>query len=79
MDDWLRAARDAVADAAGAPREELELTPADVRALLEVARVAAHDSGSRINAPLLCYLIGRAQRGDADLHALVDAVPQSSS
>ena len=79
MDEWLTRARDAVADAAGIQREELELTSADMRALLEVARIAAHDSGNRVNAPLLCYLIGRAERGGADLHALVDAVPESTS
>ena len=79
MDDWLTRARDAVADAAGVPREELELTSADMRALLEVARIAAHDSGNRINAPLLCYLIGRAERNGVDLHALVAAVPESTS
>ena len=79
MDEWLTRARDAVADAAGVPREELELTSADMRAVLEVARIAAHDSGNRINAPLLCYLIGRAQRDGADLQTLVDAVPESTS
>ena len=42
------------------PPEELELSPDDVRALLDLARVAAHDSGERTNAPLVCYLIGVA-------------------
>jgi hypothetical protein len=79
MDEWLTRARDAVADAGGVPREELELTSADMRALLEVARIAAHDSGNRVNAPLLCYLIGRAQGRGADLDALVAAVPESTS
>src|SRR4029078_13618661 len=42
--------------------------------LLELARLAAHDSGERINAPLLCYLVGLARgRGGAELSALVDA------
>ena len=39
---------------------ELELTPDDARILLDLARAAAHDSGQRTNAPLLCYLVGLA-------------------
>ncbi len=78
MDAWLTAARDAVARAAGVPPEELELSRDDIKTLLELARVAAHDSGHRINAPLLCYLVGRAQ-GTRSLADLADAVPRSSS
>jgi Domain of unknown function (DUF6457) len=73
MDAWLKEARDAVARAAGVPPEELELSDGDAAALLELARIAAHDSGERTNAPLLCYLVGRAQR-DAELETLADAV-----
>ena len=40
----------------------------------ELARLAAHESGERINAPLLCYLVGLARgRTDAELAALIDA------
>jgi len=54
---------------------DLKLSPGDVRALLAVARVAAHDSGERTNAPLLCYLIGlAAARSDADVDTLAAAV-----
>jgi hypothetical protein len=60
MDTWLRSARDAVAAASGVPAGELELTPDDMRILLDLARAAAHDSGQRTNAPLLCYLVGLA-------------------
>ena len=75
MDDWLRSARDAVAGAAGVPAAELELSPGEERALLDLARVAAHTSGERTNAPLVCYLLGlAAAKGDAGLDSLVDAV-----
>lgn len=75
MDDWLTAARDRLADAAGEQRETLALSQAEVDEVLELARVAAHESGERINAPLLCYLVGLARgRTSADLEALVDAV-----
>jgi hypothetical protein len=73
VDAWLRDARDAVAAAAGAPGSELDLSDEDAATLLELARIAAHDSGERTNAPLLCYLVGRA-RGGASLDVLADAV-----
>lgn len=73
MDDCLRQARDALATAAGLPARELELSEDAELTLLDLARIAAHESGARTNAPLLCYLIGRAQR-DVDLDALATAV-----
>jgi hypothetical protein len=73
VDEWLTAARDRVAEAAGETPESLSLTQAEVDDLLELARVAAHESGERINAPLLCYLVGLARgRTGADLGDLVD-------
>jgi uncharacterized protein DUF6457 len=67
VDDWLTAARDAIAETASISVEELELRDEDARTLLQLARIAAHESGDRTNAPLLCYLVGRAQR-----HAALD-------
>ncbi|HEY2939739.1 MAG TPA: DUF6457 domain-containing protein [Gaiellaceae bacterium] len=78
MDAWLRDARDALAEAAGIPRERLELTDEEARTLLDLARIAAHDSGDRTNAPLLCYLVGLARSGE-ELDELADAVRRSSS
>ena len=74
MDDWLTAARDRLAREAGETPESLDLSQPDVDELLELARIAAHESGERINAPLLCYLVGvaHARRG-GDLADLVDA------
>jgi hypothetical protein len=76
VDAWLTEARNALAQAAGVPPEQLELDDEEVRTLLDLARIAAHDSGERTNAPLLCYLVGRAQ-GDADLDTLADALRTS--
>ena len=78
MDAWLTDARDAVAASAGVPASELELSNDDVRILLDLARIAAHESGERTNAPLLCYLVGRAQ-GDADLADLADSIRRSTT
>lgn len=78
MDDWLTKARDALAAETGAEASSLELRDADVDALLKLARVAARTSGDRTNAPLVCYLVGRAQ-GSRDVAALADAVRRSTS
>ena len=78
MDQWLTQAREALAQASGVPAERLELDDEAVRSLLELARIAAHDSGERTNAPLLCYLVGRAQNGGS-LEDLADAVRRSTS
>ena len=72
-------ARDALAAAAGIPATELELDDAESRTLLDLARIAAHKSGDRTNAPLLCYLVGRAHERGADLGSLADAVRRSTS
>ena len=74
MDDWLTRARDALAAASGTPPSELELDRDTTRILLDLARVAAHESGQRTNAPLLCYLVGVARAGGAQLDVLADAV-----
>jgi hypothetical protein len=80
VDEWLTRARDALAAATGTSAAELDLQDADVHALLDLARIAAHESGERTNAPLLCYLVGRAQGArSADLHDLADAVRASTS
>ena len=78
MDAWLADARDALADAARVPRERPELADENASILLDLAPIAAYASGERTNAPLLCYLVGRAQ-GDADLDELADALRRSSS
>ena len=76
MDEWLTKARDALAEAAGMPASELNLTRDEIVALLDLAALAAHESGVRTNAPLLCYLVGKAERG-ADLDTLAAAVRQA--
>ncbi len=74
MHEWLvEASRRLAAEVGDAPGD-YALTQADVDDILELARVAAHESGERINAPLLSYLVGLARgRHAADLAKLVDA------
>jgi len=74
MDGWLEEARAKLADAVGEDPSAYDLSRAEMDELLELARVAAHESGERTNAPLLCYLVGLARgRHDRELADLVDA------
>ena len=69
--------RDSIAEAAGVDPDRLEVSDADAATLLDLARIAAHESGERTNAPLLCYLVGRAE-GAASLDELAEAVRGTS-
>jgi hypothetical protein len=78
--DWLEQAGDRLAASVGDEPQAYALDPAEVVELLELARVAAHESGERLNAPLLCYLAGLARAGGgADVERLVEAVRRSAS
>lgn len=69
MNDWLaQRARALGVD---------DLTPEEISTLLDVAGDAAHGSGARTNAPLLCYLVGRAQ-GQRSLQDVVEIVKSTS-
>ncbi len=78
MNEWLARQADALARASRVERAALELDEAQIEALLDLAGYAAHDSGARTNAPLLCYLLGRAQAG-ASFDEVAEAVRRSSS
>jgi len=75
--EWLAKQADALAVATETPREAFELESADVRTLLDLAKLAAHEGGARTNAPLLCYLLGIA-RGSAELDELAEIVRSTS-
>jgi len=72
MDAWLKET------AAAATSVEPELSDEEADALLEIARIAAHTSGDRRNAPLLCYLIGRG-RGDQSVTGILETLKQRQS
>jgi uncharacterized protein DUF6457 len=78
VNEWLSARADALAAEAGVPRESLEISPEDAERLLELAGHAAHDSGARTNAPLLCYLVGLAH-GETKSLAQLDEIVRSTS
>ena len=82
MHPWLTEASARLADVVEADAASLRVSEAEVTELLELARIAAHDSGDRTNAPLLTYLVGVAHgRSGRSLHELVVAAtattPQS--
>lgn len=61
MSDWLDLAARRLAEAVGDAPAGYGLTEAEAKALLDLAGAAAHDSGARTNAPLVCYLVGLAR------------------
>jgi hypothetical protein len=79
VDAWLSSVRDAVADATGVPRDELTLDENTTATLLDLARIAAHASGERTNAPLLAYLVGIAVARGGRLDAVTAAVRETRS
>jgi hypothetical protein len=78
VNEWLATRADALAEGTGIDRAALELSPAEVELLLDLAGHAAHESHARTNAPLLCYLLGRARAGAASLDEL-DQIVRSTS
>jgi len=71
VNEWLR---NAVSGLDG----DLELSSDEMRTLLDLAAYAAHESGNRVNAPLVCYLAGRLQ-GKRDLDEVAEAVRSATS
>ena len=64
-----------LAEPSGAP---LTLNKSDVEVILDLAAYAARTSGVRLNAPLVCYLLGRTEAASgaslAELAELVRSV-----
>ncbi|MBD0318381.1 MAG: hypothetical protein ICV71_07620 [Thermoleophilia bacterium] len=75
MHEWLQRAAERLARETGADPADLVLTQEQIDELLELARIAAHESGERTNAPLVSYLVGLALgRRGGDLGDAIDAV-----
>lgn len=75
---WLEDVTAAVAETAKLDPADLDLTPDDRREILDLARIASHDSGERINAPLLCYVLGLAAGRGASLEEVGRAVREAA-
>jgi hypothetical protein len=78
MNEWLTRQADSLAAATGVQREALELSGFEVNTLLDLARRAAHESGERTSAPLLCYLLGLSYGSANGLDELAEIVRSTS-
>ena len=68
---WLAAVRAELERVSGI---ELALTRDEIDELLRLASSAAHESGAKLNAPLVCYLLGvAAGKSGAALDAITPA------
>jgi len=76
VNEWLDKAREALAAEVGDSAASIPLDEADVAEILDLARVAAHESGERPTAPVVAYLVGvvRGRHPEADLGDLVRAI-----
>jgi len=75
---WLRESVGSIAERTGFHVEDLLPSSDERRALLDIARVAAHTSGERTNAPLLCYVLGRAVERGVPLADAIAAVKEAT-
>jgi hypothetical protein len=67
---WMEGIEQHIASRAGLDGEALRLSAADAQVLLDLAGYAAHETGERTNAPLLCHVLGRAVAAGASLDDL---------
>jgi hypothetical protein len=73
---WISDMTSRIAAATGLDEAALAVDNESAEELLRLAGVAAHTSGDRTNAPLLCHVLGRAValgRPLADLARIVDS------
>jgi hypothetical protein len=63
VNEWLARQAEAI--------DVAELTADEEETLLGLAALAAHESGTRTNAPLLCFLLGRSGKNVAELAEIV--------
>ena len=75
---WLDDMTTNIAEASGIDVGMLRLTPDETRDLLDIARIASHTSGERINAPLLGHVLGIARANGASLDELARVVRDAS-
>lgn len=58
---WLEDITTRIAAAHGLDPASIRLVTGDADILLDLAGIAAHSTGERTNAPLLCHVLGRAR------------------
>ena len=71
---WIADMTSRIARSAGIDAGILTIDSGDAEELLRLAGVAAHTSGDRTNAPLLCHVLGRAVALGAPLDSLARVI-----
>jgi hypothetical protein len=71
---WISDMTTRITDATGLDAGMLAIDAHAAEELLRLAGVAAHSSGDRTNAPLLCHVLGRAVALGAPLEVLARVV-----
>jgi hypothetical protein len=71
---WLDDLTSRIAAAHGLDAASIELVDGDAETLLDLAGIAAHTTGERTNAPLLCHVLGRARALGVPLEDLARTV-----
>jgi len=71
---WLDDLTSRIAAAHGLDATSIGLVDGDAETLLDLAGIAAHTTGERTNAPLLCHVLGRARALGVPLEDLARTV-----
>ncbi len=71
---WINDLTNEIADAHGLDPQSISVSDSEAQVLLDLAGLAAHSSGARTNAPLLCHVLGRARSQGISLEALSKTV-----
>ena len=71
---WIDDLTNQIAVAHGLDPESISVSDSEALVLLDLAGLAAHSSGARTNAPLLCHVLGRARSQGVSLEALSQTV-----
>lgn len=71
---WLDDITTQIATAHGLDATRIGLVDGDAETLLDLAGIAAHSTGERTNAPLLCHVLGRARALGVPLDELARTV-----
>jgi uncharacterized protein DUF6457 len=81
MHAWLLESRERLAESVGEDASAYDLSETDITELLDLARVAARNSGEKTNAPLITYLVGVAigRRAGRSLPVVANAARGSAA
>jgi len=71
---WISELTGRLAEATGLDAGALAVSDSDADTLLRLAARAAHETGERTNAPILCHVLGRAVALGAPLDQLARLV-----